>query len=165
MTPAQPCGLQKAVGSYAMKWPQKGTRVWNFESPGRLHLCIWKRKPVDSVKDLLAHLTANAHAVDYPFPLNARESWNCPCTAQCHTLSEGLTKMTLSLSLQCHLGCHTDLNTFRAGVNSLEWQWRLLIRQTDLVTGKSANPPMLFNASEDCLIPHRGSDVKRDDAN
>lgn len=34
---------------------------------------LWKKKPVYSVKDLLAHLTANAHAVNYPFPLNARE--------------------------------------------------------------------------------------------
>lgn len=33
---------------------------------------------------------------------------------------KGLAKMTLSLSLQCHLVCHSDLNWFGAGVNSRE---------------------------------------------
>ena len=50
-------------------------------------------------------------------------------------------KWLFPFRFQCHLGRHSDLNSFGAAVNSGEWQWRLLIRQNDLVTGESANPP------------------------
>lgn len=55
-----------------------------------------------------------------------------------------LPQTTRPLSLQCHLGCHTNLNSF--GVNSREWLWRLLIHQNDLVAGEHANLSMLFSA-------------------
>lgn len=73
-------------------------------------------------------------------------------------------KKFFPFSVQSHLGRHTDLNSFGAKGKSPEWQWGLLIRQTDLVTGKSTNPPTLFSASEDCLILHWGSD-EWDDTN